>query len=106
MRRPKCASYRMVDKRGSRRRDFAHDIVSRAGDERRDALTFEDVGDETDRLMAERSVGHEQGEIDLSIRQFSRQRRRELVLNGPVLAHAAHERIMVRREAPNDAAPS
>jgi hypothetical protein len=57
----------MVDESGARRCDFAHDVVRRADDQRRNSSAFDDMGDETDGLMAERSVGNEQGEIDLSV---------------------------------------
>jgi hypothetical protein len=68
MGRPKCSAHRMIDKHRPRRGNFAHNIVRRAGNQRRNALTFDDVGNETDGLMAKRSIRNEQGKIDLSIR--------------------------------------
>jgi hypothetical protein len=58
----------MIDKSGAWRRNFAHNIVRRADHERRYAAAFNDVGDETDGLMAKGSIRHQQGEIDVSIR--------------------------------------
>ena len=57
----------MIDEGRARRRDLAHDVVRRADHQCRDAAGFDHVGDETDGLMAERSVGNEQGEIDLRL---------------------------------------
>jgi hypothetical protein len=53
----------VVDENRSRRSDSAHDVVSRSDDERGNAPTFDDVGDETDGLMAERSIGNKKGEV-------------------------------------------
>jgi len=63
----KGAAHRMIDEDRPRRGDYAHDVVGGADHQRRNALAFDDMGDETDGLMAERSVGHEQGEIDLCL---------------------------------------
>jgi hypothetical protein len=43
---------------------LAHDVVRRADDQRRDSMLFDHVRDETDGLMAERSIGDEQGEVN------------------------------------------
>jgi hypothetical protein len=53
----------MVDENRSRRSDSAHDVVSRSDDECGNAPSFDDVGDETDGLMAERSIGNEKREV-------------------------------------------
>ncbi len=75
LRRPECSSHWMIHKGRARRHHFAHDIVRRADHQGWDAARFDDVGDETDGLMAEGSVGDEQGEVDVRLRQFLRQRR-------------------------------
>ncbi len=67
VRRTESATHRMVDEHGARRRDSTHDVVRRADDQRRNSSVFDDVGDETDGLVAERSVGNKQGEIDLNV---------------------------------------
>jgi hypothetical protein len=54
----------MINKGGSRWCDLAQDVVHRADDQCGDAVAFYNVGDETDGLMAERSVRDEQGEVD------------------------------------------
>ena len=102
--RSKRASHGVVDKCGPRRRHDPHDIERRPGDERRDAATLDDMSDETDGLMTERSIGHEQGEIDLSLDQLTVQRRSELVLHRLVLTHAAHKREMERCKVADGAA--
>jgi hypothetical protein len=56
----------MVDESGARRCDFAHDVVRRADDQRRNSSAFDDMGDETDGLMAEGSVGDQQREDNFS----------------------------------------
>jgi len=63
--RAKGPAHRMIDKDCAGRRDFTHDIVRRADHHGRNTLAFDDMGDETDGLMAERSIGHEQREVDL-----------------------------------------
>lgn len=56
---------RMVDENRSRRSDSAHDVVRRSDDECGNAPTFDDVGDETDGLMAEGSIRDEKREVYL-----------------------------------------
>jgi hypothetical protein len=55
--RPKGAADGMIDKYGTGRRDSAHDVVRRANGEGRNSFALDHVGDETDGLMAEGSVG-------------------------------------------------
>ena len=59
--RAEGAAHRMVDKDGARRPDFADDVEGRADDQRGNASTLDDMGDETDGLVAEGSVGNKQG---------------------------------------------
>ena len=67
VRRTEGAANRMIDERGARRRDFAHDVMGRADHQCRYALAFDDMGNETDGLMAEGSIGNQQREIDLGL---------------------------------------
>ena len=78
MRRTECAADRMIDKGGARRRDFAHDVMGRADDQCRNSACFNHMSDETDGLMAEGSIGNQQGQIDFSFFQFPRESRSEL----------------------------
>lgn len=87
----------MIDKSGAWRRNLAHNIVRRADHQRWYAAAFNDVGDETDGLVAEGSIGNEQCEIDLSICQFLGERGSEIILNHVLCADAAHERKIKRR---------
>jgi hypothetical protein len=91
VRRAEGAADRMIDERGARRDDFAHDVVCRADDQGRNAARFDDVGDETDGLVAEGSVGDEQSEVDARFYELVRQRGSKLVLDAFMLAHAAHK---------------
>src|SRR3972149_7443698 len=81
MRRTEGAPHGMIDENCARRRDFAHDIERRADDQSRNALGLDDMGDETDGLMAKGSVGYEQRQIDLRFRQFVGDRRCEVGLD-------------------------
>ena len=58
MRRAEGTAHGMIDEHGARWRDFAHDIESGANHQRGDSMTFDDVGDETDGLVAKGSVRH------------------------------------------------
>ena len=55
----------VIDEDGSRRCDFAHNVQDGAYHQRWSASRFDNVSDETDGLMAKRSIGYEQGEIHL-----------------------------------------
>jgi hypothetical protein len=50
----------MIDEDGARRRNFRHDVERGADYQRRNALSFDDVGDETDGLVTKRSVGNQE----------------------------------------------
>jgi len=73
-------------------------IVRRADDQCRDSACFNHMRDDTDGLVAERSVGNQQGEIDFSSLQFSDKGGRQFVFNFSMFAQAAHERKVKRRE--------
>jgi hypothetical protein len=61
------ATRRMIDKDGARRRDSGDDIQHRADDQSWDSVAFDDMGDETNGLMAERSIGDEQCQINAGL---------------------------------------
>ena len=58
------AAYGMVDENGARRYDLAHDVERGAYNQGGNAIVFDNVSDETDGLMAEWSIGHEQGQVN------------------------------------------
>jgi hypothetical protein len=87
----------MIDEGGARRRDLSQDIVRRADDQSRNASAFDHVGDETDGLMAKRSIGNEQSQVDPGLLQFLGERLRERVFNFFMAPHAAHEREVIGR---------
>lgn len=90
---------RMIDKDGAWRHDLAHDVEGRTDDERWNASTLDDVGNETDGLVAKGSVGNEQREIDPVPGQISGDGRRKIILDFLGPAHASHERNVKRRKA-------
>jgi hypothetical protein len=63
MRWPEGSAYRVIDKDSSRRCHFAHYVQSGADHQGWNAARLNNMGDETDGLMAKRSIGHQQGEI-------------------------------------------
>lgn len=56
--------HRVIDKHRAWRGDFGHNVKGRADNQGRDAMAFDHVGDETDGLMAERSIRHEERNLD------------------------------------------
>ena len=97
MGRAEGAAHRMIDKQRARRRDLAHDVVRRADHQGGNPLGFDHMSDETDGLVAEGSIGHEQSEIDLSLLQVVGDRRRQFVFDLAVITQAAHEGKVQRR---------
>jgi hypothetical protein len=97
MRRAECPANRMIDEGGARRGDLDHNVVCRADHQCWDAARFDHVSDETDGLMAEGSVGDEQGEVDARLSQFLRELRRKRFFNFVMLANTTHEGIVKRR---------
>ena len=93
----KGATDRMIDKNGARRADVGHDVENRADNEGWNSMALDDMGDETDGLVAERSVGNEERQIDLGFGQFAGDRRRKLALNLRMLPQPAHKRKVARR---------
>jgi hypothetical protein len=64
MRASKCATHRMVDKNGTGRPNFFYNIQRGANDQRGNSIILDNVSDETNGLMAERSIGYEQSQIN------------------------------------------
>lgn len=100
IRRTKGAAHRMIDEGGPRRPDLAHDVVGRTDDQRGNAAGFDHVSDETNGLMAERSIGYQQGEIDLRLFKVIGNHGRQLVFNFLGSAHSAHDKLMMWRQCP------
>ena len=50
----------MRNKSGTRRNDFAHNVIGRADDECGNTESFDHMRDKTDGLMAKRSVRYQQ----------------------------------------------
>ena len=74
--RSKCPPDRMIDEDTSGRSNFAHDVESCADDQCRNPLGLYDVCNQTDGLVAERSIGYEQDEVHCRGGQLGSQRRR------------------------------
>ena len=91
MGRSECPSDWMIDKRSARRRDLAHNVMRRADHQRANAASLDHMRDETDGLVAERSVRNEQGEIDACFCELFGQRGCKLVFYLSMPADAAHE---------------
>lgn len=71
----------MIDERGARRWDFADDVMGGADHQCRNSTRFEHMGDETDGLMAEGSIGNQQGKINLRLVQIIGDGGRQFVFN-------------------------
>jgi len=61
------ATHRMVDENGTWRWNLVHDVENRADHKGRDAAALDDMGDETDGLVAKGSVGYQQGKVDAGL---------------------------------------
>ena len=94
--RAEGAAHWMVDKDRARRRDLADNIEGRARQQCRNAVILNHMGNETDGLVAKGSVGHEQREVHMLLRQFNRDGRCQFVFYLHMLAQPAHERKVPR----------
>jgi hypothetical protein len=54
-------------------------------------MAFDDMGDETNGLMAEGSIRHEQGKVNVGLLQVPSNRRGEFVFDLWMTADTAHE---------------
>ena len=102
MRRAEGPANGMIDENGARRPDSAHDVHSGADDYRGDALAFNDMSDETDGLVAKGSVGYEQREVHMLLRQFTRDGRCQFVFYLLMPPQLAHERKVAKRKPADD----
>ncbi len=66
----KGATDGMIDKNSARRRDMGHDVQDRSNNQSRDVMAFDGMGDETDGLVAEGSIGDQQGKINVGLLEF------------------------------------
>ena len=97
--RSEGASYGMVNKNGTRRSHFLHDIERGADNQGGNAGVFDHVSDKTDGLMAERSIGDEQGQINCGRLKFFCYGGRQIAFDFAVTPQASHERKVERRNA-------
>ena len=102
MRRAERPAHGVIDESAARRRDFRHDVERRADHERGNAPGFDDMRDETDGLVAKRSVGHEQREVHMLLRQFTRDGRCQFVFYLLMPPQPAHERKVAKRKPADD----
>lgn len=100
----KGAADRMIDKNGAGRANAGHNIEYGADNEGWNSLVLDDMGDETDGLVAKGSVGDQERQINARSYQLLCDSRRQLVFNLAVTPKAAHERNVHRRETASDAA--
>lgn len=105
MGRAEGAAHRMIDKDRPWRDDLPDNIVGRARQQRRNALIFDDMGDETDGLVAEGSVGNEQCKVDLRTDQVLRDGGRQLGFNFLLTPDPAHDRNVKGRQFTDYAFP-
>ena len=98
----KGATDRMIDKNGPWRRDLRHNVEHRADDKSWDSKALDHVGDETDGLMAEGSIGDKQGEVNVGLLELPSNRRGEFVFDLLIPPDAAHKRNVNGRQASHD----
>ena len=98
----KSTTHRMIDEECARRRDFDQDVQDGADHQCRDRMAFDDMGDETDGLMAEGSVWDEQCQVNAGLPQLSSNRRGEFDLDLLMAPDAALKRNVKRRHASDD----
>ena len=85
------AADRMIHECRARRGDCPHNVMNGADDQRGNTSAFDYVSDETDGLVAERSVWNQEGEIGVRLKEFARDGWRKLVFDLLVRAHPAHK---------------
>src|SRR5262245_45437935 len=98
----KGPTHGVIDKNRPWRRDFKHDVQSRSNNQSRDVTAFDDMGDETDGLMAEGSIRDEQSQINGRLLQLPSYRRGQFVFDLVMLPDAAHKRNVIGRQASHD----
>lgn len=96
MRRAERPAHGVIDESAARRRDFRHDVERRADHERGNALGFDDMRDETDGLVAKRSIGHEQRHLHFGSLQIAGDGGCDFALDLLMAPEPAHERDVKR----------
>ncbi len=97
MRRAERPADGVIDESAARRRDSRHDVERRPDNERGNALGFDDMRDEADGLVAERSIGDEQRHIHFGSLQIAGDSGSDFAFDLLMAAEPAHERDMERR---------
>jgi len=97
----KGATHRMINKDGAGRPDLSHDVEDCTDNKGWDSVTLDDMRDETDGLVAEGSVGDEQRQVHVSVRELTRYSGSQLLLDCFVGSYAPHERDVNRRQTPH-----
>ena len=96
MRRAEGPAHGVIDESAARRRDFRHDVERRADHERGNAPGFDDVRDETDGLVAKRSIGNEQRHLHFGPLQIAGDGGCDFALDLLMAPEPAHERDVKR----------
>jgi len=91
MRRAERPAHGVIDESAARRRDFRHDVKRRADHECGNALGFDDMRDETDGLVAKRSIRHEQRHIRFGSLQIAGNGGSEFALDLLMAPEPTHE---------------
>ena len=81
---------------------MGHDVQDRSNNQSRDVMAFDDMGNETDGLMAEGSIGDKQGKVNMGFLQLPSNRRGEFVFDLLMPPDTAHKRNVNRRQASHD----
>ena len=81
---------------------MGHDVQDRSNNQSRDVMAFDDMGNETDRLMAEGSIGDKQGKVNIGFLQLPSNRRGEFVFDLLMPPDTAHKRNVIGGQAPHD----
>lgn len=101
MRAAERAADRVIDKGAAGRGDVGHDIESCSDHKSWNSVGFDDVRDETDGLVAKRSIWNKECEIRFQSFQFARDQRSDLPFNLIMAAKPAHKGDMERRSGSN-----
>ena len=96
MRRAERPAHGVIDESAARRRDFRHDVERRADHERGNAPGFDDMRDETDGLVAKRSIGYEQRHLHFGSLQIAGDGGCDFALDLLMAPEPAHERDVKR----------
>lgn len=96
MGRAEGTAHGVVDENGARWRNDVHNVKGCADYHCGDSVTFNDVSDETDGLVAEGSVWHQKRQIDLRALQLAGDSRSKVGFYLFVTAEPAHKRNVKR----------